>query len=76
MLNHLFSFFQEQYKTVLLTLDEEFRARIEPQSLSNFAENLTNLTDNFEANQSYIRQQFEVRKKMMIMPEGFYEVNI
>ena len=59
----MFFFFQEQYKTVLLTLNEEFKTRIEPQSLSNFAENLANLTENVNANQSYIRQQFEVRKK-------------
>ena len=63
MLNHLSHFFQEQYKTVLLTLNEEFKARIEPQSVSNFAENLAKQTDNFDANKSYIRQQFEVRKK-------------
>ena len=58
-------FFQEQYKTVLLTLNEEFKARIEPQSVSNFAENFqpTNQTENLEANKSYIRQQFEDRKK-------------
>ncbi|XP_022306967.2 receptor-type tyrosine-protein phosphatase T-like, partial [Crassostrea virginica] len=54
----------EQYKTVLLTLNEEFKARIEPQSLSNFAENLANLTENVNANQSYIRQQFEKLKQV------------
>ena len=53
--------FQEQYMAISLTLNEEFKAGIEPQNVSNFADSVANLTEKIPVKQAFIQEQFEVK---------------
>ena len=58
-----FSLLQEQYMAISLTLNEEFKAGIEPQNVSNFADSVANLTEKIPVKQAFIQEQFEVKIK-------------
>ena len=45
---------------IFLTLNEEFKAGIEPKNVSNFAETVANVTENIPA---FIQEQFEVKMR-------------
>ena len=45
---------------ISLTLNEEFKAGIEPENVSNFAETVANVTENIPA---FIQEQFEVKMR-------------
>ncbi|XP_078328337.1 receptor-type tyrosine-protein phosphatase kappa-like [Crassostrea virginica] len=57
----------EQYMTISLTLNEEFKAGIEPQNVSNFADSVANLTEKIPVKHAFIQEQFE--KLQQIRPE-------
>ncbi|XP_078328340.1 receptor-type tyrosine-protein phosphatase alpha-like isoform X2 [Crassostrea virginica] len=57
----------EQYMAISLTLNEEFKAGIEPQNVSNFADSVANLTEKIPVKQAFIQKQFEKLKQ--IRPE-------
>ena len=46
---------------ISLTLNEEFKAGIEPQNVSNFADSVANLTEKIPVKQAFIQKQFEVK---------------
>ena len=45
---------------ISLTLNEEFKAGIEPENVSNFAETVSNVTENIPA---FIQEQFELKMR-------------
>ena len=47
---------------ISLTLNEEFKAGIEPQNVSNFADSVANLTEKIPVS-AFIQEQFEVKIK-------------
>lgn len=57
---------QNQYKVIYLALNEEFKADVKPQSLSDFTEHVKSLTEKISANQDVIRKQFKVKNKLRI----------
>ena len=48
---------------ISLTLNEEFKAGIEPQNVSNFADSVANLTEKIPVKHAFIQEQFEVKIK-------------
>lgn len=46
---------------IFLALNEEFKADVKPQSLSDFTEHVKSLTEDIPANQAVIRKQFKVK---------------
>ncbi|XP_078328331.1 uncharacterized protein LOC111112065 isoform X4 [Crassostrea virginica] len=57
----------EQYMTIFLALNEEFRAPCEAHSVSDFVTHVQSLTGDTPANQNVIRKEFE--KLLRIRPE-------
>ncbi|XP_078328941.1 receptor-type tyrosine-protein phosphatase T-like [Crassostrea virginica] len=57
----------EQYKTIFLALEEEFKACIDQHNLSEFLESVNNLSADTPANQTFIYTEFETL--LQIQPE-------
>ena len=55
-------FLKEQYKTIFLALEEEFKACIDLHNLSEFLESVNDLSADTPANQTFIYTEFEVRR--------------
>ena len=53
---------QEQYMTIYLALNEEFKAPVWLQNFPDFKEKVKCLTDDRQANHTAIRKEFEVHK--------------
>ena len=71
-----FVFLKEQYKTIFLALEEEFKACIDTHNLSEFLESVNNLSADIPANQTFIYTEFEVRRliayPMFILKHDMY----